>query len=65
MPTGSIQIQHIAIRARAKKSTPPEATTLATCAQRGPSLSVTMVTAKSRRSRVMAEAPMKVSQTTV
>ncbi|MOA69303.1 hypothetical protein D3C78_1974170 [compost metagenome] len=50
--------------ASAKISTPEVAITLAICALRGPSFSVTMVTAKSSRRRVIAEAPTKVSQTT-
>ncbi|MCY1369210.1 hypothetical protein D9M69_562350 [compost metagenome] len=64
MPAGSIHSQHIASRASPSSSTPLEALALAMRAARVPSLSVSSVTAKSSRSRVIADAPMKVSQTT-
>ena len=65
MPIGSMWIQHIQRRLRPRISTPEEASAFATRTLRAPSLSVSRVTAKSRRSRVMADAPMKVIHTTL
>ncbi|MNT58640.1 hypothetical protein D3C72_1960900 [compost metagenome] len=64
MPTGSSQTQHMAIMARPKSSTHSVAAILSQRAARSPTASVSKVTAKSSRSRVMADAPMKHSHTT-
>jgi hypothetical protein len=64
MPTGSSHSTHNHSRFKPKSSTVAVATTLAMRTPRAEKRSVNIVTAKSSRRRVMAEAPMKVRNTT-
>ena len=64
MPFGCTHSQHMAMRDRPTPMTMPVAITLAMAWPRSDRRSVSIATAKSSLSRVMAEAPMKVSQTT-
>jgi hypothetical protein len=64
MPTGSIQTQHMASSAKPNASTSTVASTRRRLALTLPSLSVSSVTAKSMRRRVITDAPTNVSHTT-
>ena len=64
IPTGSSQSAHIQASTTAKPTTHSPAATFARRAAAGESFSVSIVIAKSSRSRVIAEPPMKASQTT-